>query len=89
MRLNMTTIELLRWTIRLAGAGNRCLEKKYESMKVEFSLGAWSDMRTALGNNQVDVLQGMSSSEERTVEVEEDRPIRADSQSLARCAGTA
>ncbi len=39
-------------------------------MKVEFRLSAWSDMRTALQNNQVDVLQGMSYSDERTAEVD-------------------
>ena len=43
-------------------------------MKVEFRLGAWSDMRTALKNNQVDVLQGMSYSEERTTEVDFSTP---------------
>lgn len=43
-------------------------------MKVEFRLGAWSDMRTALKNNQVDVLQGMSYSEERTAEVDFSTP---------------
>lgn len=43
-------------------------------MKVEFRLGAWSDMRTALKNKQVDVLQGMSYSEERTAEVDFSSP---------------
>ena len=43
-------------------------------MKVEFRLGAWSVMRTALKNNQVDVLQGMSYSEERTTEVDFSTP---------------
>jgi signal transduction histidine kinase len=43
-------------------------------MKVEFRLGAWSDMRTALKNNQVDVLQGMSYSVERTAEVDFSTP---------------
>jgi polar amino acid transport system substrate-binding protein len=39
-------------------------------MKVEFRLGAWSEMRTALKNGTVDVLQGMSYSEERLAEVD-------------------
>jgi len=39
-------------------------------MKVEFRLGAWSDMRSALQNGSVDVLQGMSYSEERLAEVD-------------------
>ena len=39
-------------------------------MKVEFRLGAWSEMRTALKNGKVDVLQGMSYSEERLAEVD-------------------
>ncbi|MFH0781417.1 MAG: transporter substrate-binding domain-containing protein [Pseudomonadota bacterium] len=43
-------------------------------MKVEFRLGAWSDMRTALKNNEVAVLQGMSYSEERTAEVDFSTP---------------
>ncbi len=43
-------------------------------MKVEFRLGPWSDMRTALKNKRVDVLQGMSYSEERTAEVDFSTP---------------
>lgn len=39
-------------------------------MKVEFRLGAWSEMRKALKNEDVDVLQGMSYSDERTEEVD-------------------
>ena len=39
-------------------------------MKVEFRLGAWSGMRAALQNGTIDVLQGMSYSEERTGEVD-------------------
>lgn len=39
-------------------------------MKVEFRLGAWSEMRTALQSGKVDVLQGMSYSEERAGEVD-------------------
>lgn len=39
-------------------------------MKVEFRLGAWSGMREALQSGKVDVLQGMSYSEERTGEVD-------------------
>ncbi|GFO60649.1 histidine kinase [Geomonas silvestris] len=39
-------------------------------MKVEFRLGAWSEMRTALQNGSVDVLQGMSYSDERLAEVD-------------------
>ena len=39
-------------------------------MKVEFRLGGWSQMRTALQNGQVDVLEGMSYSAERLSEVD-------------------
>ena len=39
-------------------------------MKVEFRLGAWSDMRNALQSGKIDVLQGMSYSEERVGEVD-------------------
>jgi polar amino acid transport system substrate-binding protein len=39
-------------------------------MKVEFRLGGWSEMRSALQGGQVDVLEGMSFSEERAKEVE-------------------
>ncbi|MFA7402948.1 MAG: transporter substrate-binding domain-containing protein [Pelobacteraceae bacterium] len=39
-------------------------------MKVEFRLGAWSEMREALQSGKVDVLQGMSYSEERGSEVD-------------------
>ena len=39
-------------------------------MKVEFRLGGWSEMRTALQSGRVDVLQGMSYSEERASEVD-------------------
>ncbi|GFO69624.1 histidine kinase [Geomonas limicola] len=39
-------------------------------MKVEFRLGAWSEMRTALQNGSVDVLEGMSYSEQRLSEVD-------------------
>lgn len=39
-------------------------------MRVEFRLGGWSDMRSALQNGQVDVLEGMSFSEERAREVD-------------------
>lgn len=39
-------------------------------MKVEFRLGGWSEMRTALQSGKVDVLQGMSYSEERAREVD-------------------
>lgn len=39
-------------------------------MKVKFRLGAWSDMREALQSGTVDVLQGMSYSEERLSEVD-------------------
>ena len=39
-------------------------------MKVEFRLGGWSDMREALNNGTVNVLQGMSYSEERAAEVD-------------------
>ncbi|MBT1070552.1 transporter substrate-binding domain-containing protein [Geobacter chapellei] len=38
--------------------------------KVEFRLGSWSEMRDALQSRKVDVLQGMSWSEERTKEVD-------------------
>jgi polar amino acid transport system substrate-binding protein len=39
-------------------------------MKVEFRLGGWSEMRSALQNGRVDVLQGMSYSDERAREVD-------------------
>ncbi|MDR3581360.1 MAG: transporter substrate-binding domain-containing protein [Oryzomonas sp.] len=39
-------------------------------MKVEFKLGGWSEQRSALQNGHVDVLEGMSLSEERVKEVE-------------------
>ncbi len=39
-------------------------------MKVEFRLGGWSEMRTALQNGTVDVLQGISYSDERLNEVD-------------------
>ena len=39
-------------------------------MKVEFRLGTWSEMRSALQNGTVDVLQGMSYSEDRLSEVD-------------------
>jgi polar amino acid transport system substrate-binding protein len=39
-------------------------------MKVEFKLGGWSEQRSALQSGQVDVLEGMSFSEERSKEVE-------------------
>jgi polar amino acid transport system substrate-binding protein len=38
---------------------------KVMGMKVEFRFGAWSEMRTALMNGEIDVLQGISYSEER------------------------
>ncbi|MHB8058976.1 MAG: transporter substrate-binding domain-containing protein [Desulfuromonadaceae bacterium] len=43
-------------------------------MKVEFRLGGWSDMRTALKRGTVDVLQGMSYSAERAAEVDFSQP---------------
>ena len=39
-------------------------------MRVEFRLGGWSEMRNALQSGTVDVLQGMSYSEDRTREVD-------------------
>ncbi|ACH39926.1 periplasmic substrate-binding histidine kinase [Citrifermentans bemidjiense Bem] len=39
-------------------------------MKVEFRLGGWAGMRSALQSGQVDVLQGMSYSMERSSEVD-------------------
>src|SRR5512133_2482739 len=39
-------------------------------MKVEFRLGGWSEMRAALQSGKIDVLQGMSYSEERLSEVD-------------------
>jgi polar amino acid transport system substrate-binding protein len=39
-------------------------------MRVEFRLGAWDAMRTALAEGDVDILQGMSTSEERLREVD-------------------
>ena len=38
-------------------------------MKVEFRLGGWSEMRSALQSGRINVLQGMSYSEERAAEV--------------------
>jgi polar amino acid transport system substrate-binding protein len=38
---------------------------KVMGMKVEFRFGAWSEMRKALMNGKIDVLQGISFSEER------------------------
>jgi polar amino acid transport system substrate-binding protein len=38
---------------------------KVMGMKVEFRFGGWSEMRTALMNGEIDVLQGISFSEER------------------------
>lgn len=43
-------------------------------MKVEFRLGGWSDMRAALQNGSVDVLEGMSYSAERAAEVDFSQP---------------
>ena len=42
---------------------------KVMGMRVEIRLGGWSGMREALNNEGIDVLQGMSWSEERTREV--------------------
>jgi len=39
-------------------------------MNVQIRLGAWGDMRKALGNGEVDILQGMAFTEERTREVD-------------------
>jgi polar amino acid transport system substrate-binding protein len=39
-------------------------------MNVEIRLGPWGEMRTALENGEVDILQGMAWSEERTREVD-------------------
>jgi polar amino acid transport system substrate-binding protein len=39
-------------------------------MKVEFHLGGWSEMREALQKGNIDVLQGMSYSQERASEVD-------------------
>ncbi|TSK09224.1 MAG: transporter substrate-binding domain-containing protein [Geobacter sp.] len=39
-------------------------------MKVEFRLGSWAEMRDALQTGRVDVLEGMSYSEERSREVD-------------------
>ncbi|WP_243439552.1 transporter substrate-binding domain-containing protein [Fundidesulfovibrio soli] len=39
-------------------------------LSVEFRLGAWAEMRAALARGEVDILQGMSYSEERLQEVE-------------------
>ncbi len=43
-------------------------------MKVEFRLGGWSEVRTALRSGRVDVLQGISWSEERGREVDFSAP---------------
>lgn len=39
-------------------------------MSVKIRLGAWGDMRKALGNGEMDILQGMAFTEERTREVD-------------------
>jgi polar amino acid transport system substrate-binding protein len=39
-------------------------------MQVEFRLGAWAEVRTALAEGRIDILQGMSYSEERLQEVD-------------------
>lgn len=39
-------------------------------IKVEFRLGGWSEMRAALKSGKIDVLQGMSYSEERAAQVD-------------------
>src|SRR6185369_17484298 len=39
-------------------------------IKVEFRLGGWAGMRDALQSGKIDVLQGMSYSEERAREVD-------------------
>ncbi|WP_243373073.1 transporter substrate-binding domain-containing protein [Geotalea sp. SG265] len=39
-------------------------------MKVQFRLGGWAEMRSALQSGRVDVLEGMSYSEERASEVD-------------------
>jgi polar amino acid transport system substrate-binding protein len=39
-------------------------------LQVEFRLGGWSDMRSALQDGRIDALQGMSFSEERAREVD-------------------
>lgn len=39
-------------------------------LRIEFRLGGWSEMRAALQSGTVDVLQGMSFSEERLAEVD-------------------
>ncbi|GAB7080966.1 transporter substrate-binding domain-containing protein [Megalodesulfovibrio paquesii] len=39
-------------------------------LKVEFHLGTWSDMRSGLMHGTIDILQGMSYSEERSQEVD-------------------
>jgi len=43
---------------------------KVMGMRVEIRLGGWSGMRDAMNNNDIDVLQGMSWSQERTREVD-------------------
>lgn len=43
-------------------------------MKVEFRLGGWSEMRAALQNGSIDVLEGMSYSVERADEVDFSQP---------------
>lgn len=39
-------------------------------MNVKIRLGAWGDIRKALGNGEVDIIQGMAFTEERTREVD-------------------
>jgi polar amino acid transport system substrate-binding protein len=39
-------------------------------MKVEFRFGSWSDMRTGMRNNKIDILEGISYSDERAKAVD-------------------
>src|SRR6516164_1355058 len=39
-------------------------------MRVEFRFGGWPEMRAALENGKVDILEGISYSDERTAKIE-------------------
>lgn len=55
---------------------------KVMGMPVEIRLGSWGEMRKALANGQVDVLQGMVSTEERASEVDFSPPHAVVHQSI-------
>ena len=51
-------------------------------MRIEIRLGAWGSMRRALQRREVDILQGMAFSEERTAEVDFSLPHAVVHQSI-------